>query len=105
MPIINMDEYVQEETEINVRGLHYNKTLEECDYCRNFTVRDAIDKIFDGSFEIYVITPFKPTAQDCKAYSMQFSIRYITWIRFPFYSIGDYCIFIYNPEEIKELYI
>jgi hypothetical protein len=48
--------------------------LEECIDCRNFTVRDALRKIFNGSFRFVVLTPFNPTERTCKVYSFTFSI-------------------------------
>ena len=49
-------------------------TLEECANCKNFTIRNAIEKIFDGVFEVYVVIPGLPSAEDCKAYSIILSI-------------------------------
>lgn len=68
IPIFKLDYYQAEEEDINLRGTYKNDTLEECVDCRIFTVRDAIKKIFNGSFKFVVLTPFKPTAQTCKAY-------------------------------------
>jgi hypothetical protein len=49
MPIFRKEEYNSEIKQIKIRNENWNGTVNDCTICRNFTVREEIEYLFNGN--------------------------------------------------------
>ncbi len=65
MPIFKKEIYKSERKQIRIRGAYPNGTVESCNNCRNFTVREALEYTFNGNNMLTIFTDKKNTKEIC----------------------------------------
>ena len=107
IPIFKNEQYNSEITQIAIRGEQYDDgSIDSCNPCRNYTVREALESTFKGRLGLIVASDTKEpkNENECKKYKLSVVISGLDlYYDMSFNSSIEGCIqqAVYNSDIIK----